>query len=332
MVIILIVRAGTVPSPPVNVAYYKSLYDPAVKFGAPTPDAGGRGKCERYDFPGTMEVTFQEIKAFPGTPTLNTAVLDGKTPSPEPQCVDIDQIVAAKVSRKCVVVHSIPGDQHCITSDGTVIPIGDTVSEYVTCSKRQCDGTLSLLGMSYYPQITSNTPFDTTRCLTAAGQQYSAALCDISNNDQLYRVTRFTPKGSPNDSGMYATITDRTTGKCIVVNESFAVVSGSCGISWMLMSPVVGTTQNAPQQIVYIAGINLVNLASTISKLTPDQLLEFMQISQLRSITYDSSNTVTTTPFVVIDNTTPTINPASSVIIGYTMFNAILFTNTPYYF
>lgn len=197
-----------------------------------------RNKCHLYTFP---VATLNGNIAVP-TPTLNSTILNQLTGTPlppNPSCLDSDQILAQQVTRTCLGPNE-ESDFHsiislCATENGTIENIGGTETLYTNepsgisgqCpSIRQCPGKLSVLSLN------QNLNRGHLICLKKnSNTEVVVGHCDLTDPNQLFRVTRIDPGQNPNSlipgggqNGIISQMYDRRNNTCLKMSESTAVV------------------------------------------------------------------------------------------------------------
>lgn len=266
-----------------------------------------------------------------------------------------------------------PGISFCYRLDGTKAAIGDSESLYTTnatlidpstgdigsvaCSTQTCAGTLSLYGLNYkvvtyntstkklepiFPVcVGSNTYKMYLRCLRLEGDTIAARVCDIGDQDQMYRVIRVDPgvsvpsTGSSGKNGFLAQIYNRSSGKCLVADETQTKIElGTCNADWALIPAITGTTESSVQQTVWIGSLTDENVSKLATTKVPDDLIALIRSLGLRSIQLMGDGSVVVAGYA----TYPTgsyrddVAMAATQYIDYTLYNSILFTSNAYTF
>lgn len=207
-----------------------SLWGP----NTPIPDSD-KSTCQLYTF--TTQIINQ--LAVPGTPTLNSQILDsldGTTPFPK--CLDTDQIVAQKTQHTCQLgTGASPGDNsisRCLLSTGGVTGPGGSEVFYTPSgcpALKACAGQLSLVAVNFQSPFQGPTGDPgPVYCIESNGTDSAIVNpCDPSNPNQLFRITRIQPGQDPNSlkpgqgqQGIIAQILDRTSGLCLTMGDSSA--------------------------------------------------------------------------------------------------------------
>lgn len=368
---------------PADPSQQTSLYVNLDTWSIPVPSGGtGRNVCSLYTFPGQMQGSF----AVPGEPTLNFDVLNSLTPNPVlPSCVDVDQIAAQQVTHTCnFTVLGVTGASAvswCYETDGTLASPGTTETFYQNCGNDgsssnipACAGELALVSLNY----TQTTPGmtcpqgvfpQTSFCIQGTGgTSLALAQCDISNENQLFRVVRSNP-GNPDpnlqsNSGILAQLFDRNNNLCIVPGVTGSTgnavagtpaILGTCspniGTVWALIpsfsnidgQPVSGTGHTgctavgqtgciaqSPPQMAYIGGITQVPQLRTVT-----DVINFINNNNIMSLTASSptGGPVFVSPYS-FNQLDPTQHLSSSQYINYALYNVINTNcyNTPYTF
>lgn len=187
--------------------------------------------CQLYDFPTVVLDINGVPTAIPGTPTFDAGILDqlsGMTALP--RCLDTDQIVAQQLQHTCNTPPNVSlsdvDSTRCFLINGGLTGIGGTETYYSNSeclAIPSCAGELSLVSVNFQGPGPSGS--NDIFCLQSqgTGQNIIMALCDPSNSDQLFRVTRINPGQNPNaippqqgQNGLIAQILHRETGQCVL--------------------------------------------------------------------------------------------------------------------
>lgn len=209
---------------PVTTDQLKEFISNKVQWGDFTkgPDPT-KNTCQIYTFP-TTQVTYKGVPVFdPPTPSLNPSSLNSMTgtPSAGGTCLDVDQIQAQQVTRRCEGP-DYQGERLtlCRRLDGTFIERGekevlytsDNIGGAGSCTRRpRCPGQLALVAPG------ANINIFKRSCLKKVGTSTKLDTC-APVLDQLFRVTRkdpgvtFLTSANPQNDGLLATIFDRMSG------------------------------------------------------------------------------------------------------------------------
>lgn len=207
------------PTPP-------NQYSAPLGWGKPVPGPNSaKNTCQLYTFP-TGQVTVQGVPTvIPGTPTFDPQILDNlQGVTGIPACVDSDQTLAQQVQHTCIAPAGVVDGAitRCDLMNGGITGLGGTEVFYTNsnCAKvPACPGELALVSVNFgaptAPEI---------KCLTTQGTGASVTMeiCDPSNPDQLFRVTRINPGQNPNSlkpgrgqNGLFGQILDRRNNTCL---------------------------------------------------------------------------------------------------------------------
>jgi len=162
-------------------------------------------------------------------------------------------------------------------------------------------------------------------CVAKGTSTINAVGCDISQANQLWRVTRMNqgatgPSPPGQNTGLIAQILDRSSGLCLGAAGT-QVSLGSCqtagGFTWLLVpsltDPLTGTV--APEQIVYLGGLKL----PVINSLT--DLFNFISTNNLSSLGI-SNGQVVALPYAT-DATNPSGKLQTSLPVDLALYNII---------
>lgn len=202
----------------------------------PTPGTNIRNQCRVYTFPAEDNGNGFFV---PGTPTNDKTIIDTLQPQTFQSCLNEDQIFLKLRQRTC------QGPQSCIGTDGNTYLPGQIETYYEECSGASCNGVLGLVALNV-------TEIDDAVCLTLPnieGGLVSVQKCDVTNPRQVMFIERFNPNKTLNrGAGIYSRITDRQTGKCLVLNSSDQLTLGECqpneGIVWIMAPPIWDCSPN----------------------------------------------------------------------------------------
>jgi len=265
----------TPPQPP-NLDIERLLHEGEQKsnFQDPVAVNGPRGNCNIYTFPAGTD------------PTYNEGVVDNLMPEPDPSCIDDNQLALQLVTQECGRPDS--GIAGCIGFNGEVYQNGEVREFYQACNNfKPCkDAIYGAVAFNFAPDSfkpsspctpgSSNYP----QCLGALCLQYSkdssgqvgtqlvTAVCDETNPEQFFRITRANPpKLETSAGGSFVQIFERNSGQCVTIDGQSAtagtdVVLGPCtpngGFMWFLAPPVSFQASSTapktitPQQLVYM--------------------------------------------------------------------------------
>lgn len=185
-----------------------------------------KNTCQLYTFP-TESIDINGINTIvPPTPTFNPNILDDISGQEDlPVCIDVDQIIAQKISHTCTAPQGVFEDQHSLcylAAGGTtgVNGVEDFYSNELCRKVPVCPGLLSVVSVNFQVPTIS-----TTKCIQAPDNIMSDMFvdnCNPANSDQLFRVTRKNFGQSPNSltaespqTGLLAQILHRETGLCV---------------------------------------------------------------------------------------------------------------------
>lgn len=202
------------------------LFVPPLGWSSPSPGPNpDKNSCQLYQFP-TVVVDINGIPTVvPGTPTLDSDILDNLTGRRQyPRCVDTDQIIAQQVQHTCTDPAGVTAGAptRCFLIEGGTTGLGGTEVYYTNSGCLNippCNGQLSLVSVNYQaPGVTG------IFCLQSNGTGANITMepCDPSNPDQLFRVTRINPSQHPDNSqrqgqnGFFTQILHRDTGLCVL--------------------------------------------------------------------------------------------------------------------
>jgi len=277
-------------------------------------------------------------EALPGQPSLNPVILNGLTGSSTlPSCIDVDQIVAQQVTHTCVGTTGQPS--FCYEYNGVLANPGETEIYYATdnCTAiPACPGSLSVVSLNFNPP-------QNIACIGDNGASPSVVgSCDISNQTQLWRVTRTNPGSSApgpsgTNTGLLAQILDRNTGNCLVpagtigpsgptvgqlVNVSTCAPNN--GFVWALIpslqDPITMTI--APQQIGYVGGIKIPNFNSLIEVYT------FILANNILTLDFQTGTGTVFLNTYATDLTNPDEKFQSAQYLDYDLYNIIFALGT----
>lgn len=343
VVVAIYYGVSTKPNVPVNPNVFTEKYGDIAFWRGTDSVPGVRGNCSLYNFPGSNSSVFYPCSVpfptgLPGQPSLETSTLDALTPENETGCVDIDQIVARKVTRMCDSTVGAKSASECVSPDGTRYKVGEKEIIYTTdgCDVTACDGSLSLVAVGY--SVVSNVPAcDGIKCLESqTNGGVETATCNISDENQLYRISRYDFNGKPNPSGLLVQILDRSSGMCMVPNGNLDdIVISECGDpGWAAFPELKGDTTTATQQLVWIGELNQFELEDIFSVNSVDQIISKIVGYGVKSMQLRSDDTLGFLPFFWYTNTTPPtadqLRRATGQIIDYTLYNTILLSRTQY--
>lgn len=344
IVVGLYFRTGPPVTPPINPNTFTDQYNDFTFWGPEQAVSGARGNCSLYEFPAHLSSTLYPCEPFalpfgvPGLVSLEVSVLDALTPLPQPNCADLDQIVARKVTRTCMGLH--PGTlSQCVSPDGTRYNVGQTETIYTQdeCGMSQCTSSLALIGIGY--SVVNVPPAcNNIRCLLShTDNTVTGTQCNISNLNEIYRVSRFDVSGKANPVGLLAQIQDRGTGLCVVPNGNItALVLAPCGNpGWALLPVLKGMTTTSEQQIAWFGNLDGFQIEDIFNSTSVDQVISKIVGYGVKSIQLTVTDQVTLLPFAFYANIMPDpdrIRRATGQVIDYTLYNTILYTQTPFVF
>jgi len=285
-------------------------------------------------------------------------------------CITNEQLEAENYSGVDAEGNSI---SFCTRLDGGKAQVGESEALYTTsatlidpvtgqtgsiaCNVSRCAGVLSFYGLNYktltftgssyqpiYPVCAgSNTWGYGIRCLAVEGENVVARVCNIEEQNQIFRVTRVqadegVPSYSSTDeegkSGTFAQIYHRLSNTCLNADVSQTkLILGSCGANWALIPAVNGTERSAVQQTVWVASLSD-EQRQQLPTLGGDELLSFVTSLGLRSLQLDVNAGVVLGAYATYTNGQYRDDYAmpSSQYIDYTLYNSILFSSQPYTF
>lgn len=202
----------------------------------PTPGNNIRNQCRVYTFPAEDNGNGFFV---PGAPVNDKNIIDNLQPLAFGSCLNEDQIFLKLRQRTC------QGPQNCIGSDGNSYLPGQIETYYEECQANTCNGVLGLVALNV-------TEIDDAVCLTmpnVEGGLVTVQPCDVTNSRQVLFIERFNPDKTLNrGAGLYSRITDRQTGKCLILNGSNQLTLGDCqpndGIVWVMAPPVWDCSPN----------------------------------------------------------------------------------------
>lgn len=249
----------TEPQPQINIEQLIHIAEEKGNWQKPVPVPNSdRSSCNVYTFPTDS------------VPTTEQSVVDSLTPVPTDVegCTDSDQLALSFVQRTCGRADNQASG--CVGNNGKTYKRGEIEKFYTRCNIPQCkDSNYAAVAMDFAPEPEFGTR--PTVCLQAAASvknipNLTTETCAISNADQFFRITRTNSKDlTPSDSGVYAKILDRESGKCVIKDPvsktdlGSNVVLGDCtpnsGYVWFLAPPVQVTVNSnttvTPQQLLY---------------------------------------------------------------------------------
>lgn len=323
---------------------FTSKYDRFVYWGKSTPVSGDRGDCRKYRFPTSQspdQYPCSVVTAYPGIsaqPSLNVNTLDSLLPINSGVCTEIDEIIARKVTRECQGV-STNTSAVCIGSDGKKYRVGETETIYTTdvCNASPCSSELIYIGIGYSVQPEAAV-CNFIKCLTIDNSNtVNGEYCSMSTSAQ-FKMTRFTLLGKIDPKGPVIRLQERTTNMCLTANTArTGLVLSSCGSpNWLLISELKGSTYTSPQQIGYIGDLNIFELLDIYNSTSIDEVIIKISTYNVPTIQLDNANNVVLSPYYFYTISTPptqeVIRKATSQYIDYTIYNAILFSQTRYAF
>lgn len=195
---------------------------PAVSFwGNETPSSNAeKNVCMLYEFPTAYTITSPVSSAYPGNPTFNTSILDSVTGSTGlPECLDFDEIIAQQVSRSCI---GVPGNDNvvCRLLNGGFTGYGGSETFY---DNKSCPNITACVGQLALIAINTNTgTYPNCISLNDSGE-IQMSVCDPSNPDQIFRITRTQPGVNPetlspsnNQQGILTQILHKETNLCLM--------------------------------------------------------------------------------------------------------------------
>jgi hypothetical protein len=344
LVVAVYFRSAPNPNKPPDPTVFTHSYDDFVFWGPEVPVKGIRGNCNVYEFPAKSSTTLYPCEPFgiplgiPGQPSLETAVLDAKMPVKGSGCVNIDQIIARKVTRVCKSL--IPGSSaKCVSPDGTRYNVGETETIYTTskCGSNQCTSSLSLIGVGYSVVAVPPACNKIVCLVSGPNNTVTQAQCDISRIDELYDVSRYDLSGKSNPAGLLAQIASRGTNLCVVPNgDTTALVQSVCGDpGWVFLPSLKGKTTTSEQQIAWFGNLNGFQIEDIFGSDSIDKVISKISGYGVKSIQLTPTNIVTLLPFASYATIVPLPEArrrATSQVIDYTLYNTILFTQTPFTF
>lgn len=183
----------------------------------PQPSSNeNKNTCQLYTFP----VDENNGTIYLPTPTLNSNILNSLTGTINlPTCIDSDQLVAQQVQHVCRQYDNNSNTQCRLLTGGTT-GVNGVETYYSNCNDPvipQCVGNLSLISTNYHPLTADNI-----YCLTANGTNTLMSICDPTNENSLFRVTRTNIDTNPNtlvpnspQTGILAQIYNRNNGLCL---------------------------------------------------------------------------------------------------------------------
>lgn len=199
-------------------------YNDPLGWSKPVPSSNAnKNTCQLYEFSAYKNLQTGTIT--PGTPTFNTNILDNlQGQNVYPTCIDTDQLIAQQVTHTCVAPEGVINGQItlCNLQNGGTTAINGTETFYnngLCAAINQCPGSLSVVSLNF--QTSSNNQ---PSCIqnNGAGNNVTMAICDPSQNNQLYRLTRINPGQNPNSlqpglgqNGIIAQIYDRNNNLCL---------------------------------------------------------------------------------------------------------------------
>lgn len=223
--------------------------------------------CLVYQFPTTKTEVNGVETIIPGLPTLSTETLNMMTPLiPSPTCIDVDQINAQLIKQRCINTSS--NDSICLLVDGGTTGPGGTQSYYQECNNiPSCVGQLATLSVSY------NEPTSPAYCIVNNGvNPVTQSLCDITQDNQLMRITRKTPGENPSSSqnGLVAQIYNRASNLCLrpqpgastLINYDSSNWNYTCGSGQVQVQPLLFTScndKNSGYNWVFVPNSNYCN-------------------------------------------------------------------------
>lgn len=211
-------------------------------WSSPSRISDPRTSCAAYTFP--------TIGNIPSNPNLQTNELDSLTPDEDSLCYSEDQIVAAKVSRKCVV----DPIGTCRTFEGIVVPKGSVEIYYTNEASdckliKKCPGTLSLLSIrrsSSINQCITNVLTLTTCLLDDTNQHFRVISNSLIDNLKLLTTKQ----------GTEMLDIDTETTMCGTVRGFNLKLSPTTqsGFHWLF---IPSPSNLIPQMILYVTSTNM---------------------------------------------------------------------------
>lgn len=202
-----------------------SPYNDPLGWSKPVPSNDStKNTCQLYEFPTTKSSDL----IIPGTPTFNTNLLNNlQGQNVYPTCLDTDQIIAQQVTHTCIAPQGVLDGQItlCNLQSGGTTGLNGTETFYTNSlcpAINACPGTLSVVSLNFQ----TTTP---PSCIQNNGPGVNAtmSLCDPSQTNQLYRVTRINPGQNPNSlqpglgqNGIVSQIYDRNNNLCLTSGSS----------------------------------------------------------------------------------------------------------------
>lgn len=334
------------PNQPVDPKIYQAEYDSWVVWGEMNPVDGERGTCNLYEFMGKDNpnpyICMNSAQVSPGIPgeiTLQENILDSKTPLGRSSCIDIDQIVARKVTRQCVGL-GVSTDSVCVGVDGKSYKVGETETLYTTekCGIGPCPSELVFWGVGY--GVVPDVPLcNNVQCLKSTDlETVIGSDCSIADPRQIYQLTRYSILEKPAADGILASITDRTTGLCMIPNaDKTELILSICGNPvWALIKKLKGNTYGAEQQTCYIGDLNTFEIIDIFNSSSIDEIIVKISSYGVTSLQLDTSNNVVLLPYANYFLSDPpdvdTSRRATSQYVNYTLYNTIMLGQVPYSF
>lgn len=190
-----------------------------------------RGGCRVYSFPPDQ--------SEPPVVVNDITVVDQIPPQGLIGCVDDDQLYLKRQQHTCQA-------KNCRGTDGRLYTPGQIEYFYQSCSAPKCTSTLGFVGLNVNAANPANA-----LCLTKPADLLDTVKvvpCDITNNNQLFRLERFKFDGTPNSLGIYLKIVDRQSGLCVMPSfDKTKLILNDCvesnGVVWALL-PSIGYCQN----------------------------------------------------------------------------------------
>jgi hypothetical protein len=217
------IRNSSLPSTPPN------KYDAPLVWGAPFPSTNPvKNVCQVYTFPTTSIQQDQGLPpgtVIPGTPTLDSNILDGLTGFTGLfSCIDADQLAARQVTHTCQAPNGVFDGQItlCRLINGGFTGLNAEETFYTPCpgnGLQGCPGQVAAISVNFQAPANPNI-----FCIQGNGPNASVSMepCDPSIPTQLFRVTRINQGQNPSSlspgggqNGPIAQILDRASGLCL---------------------------------------------------------------------------------------------------------------------
>jgi hypothetical protein len=201
-------------------SYFNIYTFPAIKLNLNNCGPSGTSPCNSY---------------MMGNPTYDINIISKLDPlSITQSCIDVDQLYATKAFHTCTGTEN--GFNNCIGLNGDKYTYGENEIFYTNsiCDQNgncdpvlnYCAGNIGLIALNFY------TPTPTGSGLTCASCDISGdcsvQYCDPSNQDQLFRISRFVTPNQTEDevkpgqasTGLFGNIYHRETG--LYLNADFS--------------------------------------------------------------------------------------------------------------